>query len=118
MNQLREASLTNTCLWTPYGKTNSQFSAEFDPSTGAIWGYFNPKGTACFSLGPLKDIRNHDSALETNAWHVNFEGAMHKVNYCYGLAHAARVQPGWRPRPVRAADQVARPRGGTTPSCA
>lgn len=64
-----------------YGKPKSQFETEFEPSSGTIWGYFNPVGTACFSLGMLKDIRNHDSALETNAGHVMFDEAMHKANY-------------------------------------
>lgn len=87
MNDLRavstfEAQPTNTqAQGTPYGKQGTQFSTEFDADSGTIWGYFTPRGNACFSLGLLKDIRTHDSALETNAGHVNFEGAMHKANY-------------------------------------
>ncbi len=91
MSTLREASPSDSGLRTQYGKSNSQFSTEFDADTGTIWGYFNPKGNACFSLGLLKDIRTHDSALETNAGHVNFEGAMHKVNFYVMASRTPKV---------------------------
>src|SRR6185295_10884329 len=81
MSNMREVAFLRNGLRTPYGKTNTQFDSEFDPSTGTIWGYFNPRGTPCFSLGLLKDIRVHDSLLETNAGHVQFEGAMHEANF-------------------------------------
>jgi DSF synthase len=74
-----------------YGKPNSQYETEFDPASGTIWGYFNPLGTACFSLGMLKDIRNHDNALETNAGHVSFGGAMCKANYYVAASRTPRV---------------------------
>ena len=64
---------------SPYGKSNTQYQTEFDPATGTIWGYFNPRGTPCFSLGLLKDIRMHDTLLETNAGHVQFDGAQDTV---------------------------------------
>ena len=69
-------------LCIPYGRTNSQYQTEFEPATGTVWGYFNPRGTACFSLGLLKDIRAHDDALVANAGEVEIEGAMQRVN-CY-----------------------------------
>src|SRR5262245_33811470 len=59
MSNLRDAM----GLRMPYGKQGSQFETEFEPGTGTIWGYFNPRGTPCFSLGLLKDIRTHDEAL-------------------------------------------------------
>src|SRR5262245_11345361 len=49
-----------------YGKAASQLDTEFDPSTGTLWGYMNPRGTPCFTLGLLKEIREHDAELETN----------------------------------------------------
>ena len=90
MSNMRDVEFLNTGLRTPYGKTNTQFNSEFDPSTGTIWGYFNPRGTPCFSLGLLKDIRMHDSLLETNAGHVQLEGAMHEANF-YVVARASRA---------------------------
>ena len=77
MSNLRDAD----GLCVPYGKMTSQFNTEFEPATGTIWGYFNPKGTPCFSLGLLKSIREHDSALAINEGQVDVGGIMSKVNY-------------------------------------
>jgi len=63
-----------------YGKVNSQYQSEFEPATGTIWGYFNPKGNACFSLGLLKDIHAHDSALAANDGKVEIAGVPHKAD--------------------------------------
>jgi DSF synthase len=63
----------------PYGKINSQYQTEFEPATGAIWGYLNPKGNACFSLGLLKDIHAHDSALVANGGNVEVGGVSNKA---------------------------------------
>ena len=30
-------------LCIPYGKANSQYETEFEPATGTLWGYFNPR---------------------------------------------------------------------------
>jgi DSF synthase len=68
-------------LRMPYGKTKTQFETEFEPASGTLWGYFNPKGTACFSLGLLKDIRAHDSALAVNGGYIDVDGVSSKVNY-------------------------------------
>lgn len=68
-------------LRVPYGKLNSQYFTEFDPATGTAWGYFNPRGTPCFSLGMLKDIRDHDSALAVNGGHIEAAGVPSKVRY-------------------------------------
>jgi DSF synthase len=69
-------------LRLPYGKQESQFNTEFDAATGTIWGYMNPRGTPCFSLGLLKDIREHDQALESNAGLVNVAGTWQSAR-CY-----------------------------------
>lgn len=68
-------------LRAPYGKTNTQFDTEFDPASGTLWAFFNPKGNACFSLGLLKDIRNHDSQLGASGGRVTLAGDSHQVNY-------------------------------------
>jgi DSF synthase len=60
---------------------SSQYEAEFDPTNGILWGFFKPRGTPCFSLGLLADIRTHDSALQANNGYVLHEGSMHKVDY-------------------------------------
>lgn len=77
MSNMRDAM--GLCL--PYGKANSQYETEFEPATGTIWGYFNPRGTACFSLGLLKDIRAHDEALAANGGQVEIEGELHPASY-------------------------------------
>src|SRR5215212_114820 len=68
-------------LSVPYGKSNSQYQTEFDPTTATVWGYFNPRGSACYSLSLLKDIREHDGALAANAGQIEFEGALRPVHY-------------------------------------
>ena len=77
MSNLRDA--VGLCL--PYGSQNSQYETEFEPATGTIWGYFKPRGTACFSLGLLKDIRTHDDALMANGGAVEIEGERYPVKY-------------------------------------
>ncbi len=67
-------------LRVPYGNT-PQYETEFEPAIGTVWGYFNPKETPCFSLGLLKDIRAHDSALAANGGKVEVGGVLHNVNY-------------------------------------
>lgn len=68
-------------LCVQYGRANSQYQTQFEPATGTIWGHFNPRGTACFSLGLLKDIRVHDEALAMNGGKVDIEGEMQTANY-------------------------------------
>jgi len=74
-----------------YGNTKSQYQTEFEPATGTVWGYFNPRGTPCFSLGLLKDIREHDSALAVNGGHVDVNGIPSKVRYYVCGSRAPRV---------------------------
>jgi len=78
-------------LRLPYGKATSQYLTEFEPATGTIWGYFQPKGTPCFSLGLLKDIRQHDSALAANGGRVEVGGELHKAHYYVCASRVPRV---------------------------
>ena len=68
-------------LRMPYGNVKTQYQTEFEPTSGTLWGFFSPRGTACFSLGLLKDIRAHDSALAVNGGHIEVDGVSSKVNY-------------------------------------
>ncbi len=77
MNQMTE--IAN--LRSPYGRSGTQFDVEFDPENNVIWGQFNPRGTACFSLGLLNDIRAHDGTLEMNKGKVMFEGELRDAHY-------------------------------------
>jgi DSF synthase len=78
-------------LCVPYGRANSQYETEFEPATGTVWGYFKPRGTPCFSLGLLKDIRVHDEALAMNGGKVDIEGQMQTVNYYVCGSRVPRV---------------------------
>ncbi len=64
-----------------YGRVNGQFFTEYEPESETIWGYFQPKGNACFSLGLLKDIRAHDSALAANGGQIDIGGETRKVSH-------------------------------------
>jgi DSF synthase len=77
MSNLRDAM----GLRLAYGKRNSQFETEYEPATGTVWGYFNPRGTPCFSLGLLKDIRAHDNALAMNGGKIELQGELQPVSY-------------------------------------
>ncbi len=78
MSNLRDA--VGLCL--PYGKADSQYETEFEPATGTVWGYFNPRhGVPCYSLGLLKDILEHDQRLVANGCRVEIDGALSEVNY-------------------------------------
>jgi DSF synthase len=68
-----------------YGKPGSQYETEFEPATGTIWGYFNPRDGACFSVGLLQDIAAHDAALAEKAGHLEIEGELCRPNH-YVLA--------------------------------
>jgi DSF synthase len=77
MSNMRDAA--GLCI--PYGKSNSQYQTEFEPATSTVWGYFNPKGTACYSLGLLKDILSHDQQLAANGARVDVGGVSQAVHY-------------------------------------
>jgi DSF synthase len=76
MSNLRDTA--GFCI--PYGEVDSQYETQFEPDTGTIWGYFNARGTACFSLGLLKDIGAHDGPLAMNSGQVEIDGEAYKVN--------------------------------------
>jgi DSF synthase len=78
-------------LRVPYGKATSQYLTEFDPATRTVWGYFKPKGTPCFSLGLLKDIRAHDEALAANGGKVEVGGELQQANYYVCGSRTPRV---------------------------
>ena len=87
MSNLRDA--VGLCI--PYGKADSQYETEFEPTTGTIWGYFNPRDTPCFSLRLLKDIRAHDEALARNGGQVELEGQWCKANHYVAASRTPRV---------------------------
>jgi DSF synthase len=82
MSNLRDT--VGLCI--PYNKAGSQYETEFEPATGTLWGYFNPKDAApCFSLALLKDIAAHDEALTRDCGRVEIDGHSSHVNH-YVLA--------------------------------
>jgi DSF synthase len=76
MSNLRDAM--GLCL--PYGRANSQYETQYEPALGAVCGHFRPRGTPCFSLGLLKDIRAHDQALASRGG-VEIDGQVRPVQY-------------------------------------
>ena len=74
-----------------YGNTNGQFDTEYDPTSATVWGFMNPKGNPCFSLALLKEIREHDAALEANGGVITAEGESYPVRYYVGASHAQRA---------------------------
>jgi DSF synthase len=78
-------------LCVPYGRATSQYETQFEPATGTIWGYFNPRGTACFSLGLLKDIRVHDEALAASNGEVDINGQLMRANHYVLASRTPRV---------------------------
>lgn len=72
-------------------KAYSEVQYEYEPATGAIWGYMNQRGNPCFNLGLLKDLRAFGGELTANSGHVEFEGAMHKVHYFVAGSRVPRV---------------------------
>ena len=76
MSNLRDA--VGLCM--PYGRANSQYETQYEPALGAIWGHFRPRGTPCFSLGLLKDIRAHDQTLASRGG-VEIDGQVRPVHY-------------------------------------
>ena len=64
---------------------------EFEPATGTLWGYMRQRGNPCFNLALLKEIRSVGSELAANSGHIEFEGAMHKVNTYVAGSRVPRV---------------------------
>ena len=88
MSNMRDAAV-GLCM--AYGKSKSQYETQFEPATGTLWGYFNPRGTACFSLGLLKDIRAHDDALAASSGCVDIGGQSYKADYYVAASRVPRV---------------------------
>jgi DSF synthase len=87
MSNLRDAM----GLRAPCGKKYPELEYEFDPATGAIWGFMKQRGVPCFNLGLLKDIRSFGNELTANDGHVDFEGAMHRVNWYVAASRVPKV---------------------------
>jgi DSF synthase len=60
---------------------NSQYLAEFDPTTRTIWGWLRPPGVPCFNRRLLKEIRTFDATLEHHGGSVAIGDQMHEVHY-------------------------------------
>jgi DSF synthase len=77
MSNLRDA----VGLRIPYGCT-PQFDTEFEPATGTLWAYLNPKeGAPCFSLGLLKEIAAHEEAFAASRGRVQLQGQTFDVSH-------------------------------------
>lgn len=87
MSNMRDAM--GLCI--PYGNAKSQYETEFEPATATAWGYFNPKGVACYSLGLLNAMRAHDQQLAANRGRIEVEGEMREVNYYVTTSRTPRV---------------------------
>lgn len=87
MSNLKDA--VGLCI--PYGRSNSQYETEFEPANGTAWGYFNPKGISCYSLGLLKDLYGHDQQLAANRGKVEIDGEMREVNFYVTGSRTPRV---------------------------
>jgi DSF synthase len=64
-----------------YGNSDTQIDMEFEPGSGTIWGYMNPRGAPCFNLGLLRDIREHDAAFQANGGRVQADGTWYEARY-------------------------------------
>jgi len=78
-------------LRAPCTRRYTELEFEFEPATGALWGFMKQRGNACFNLGILKDIRDHDEALTANGGSVEFEGSLHKVNWYVAASRVPKV---------------------------
>lgn len=86
MSDLRDAAgLRGSC------RDFADVQYEFEPATGTVWGWMNQRGNPCFNLGLLKDIRSFGGDLTANSGHVEFEGAMQRVNYYVAGSRVPRV---------------------------
>lgn len=87
MSQITDASHMRIA----YGRAKTQYETEFDPESGTLWGWFNPRGTACFSLGLLSDIRAHDAQLQAQVGEITANGQQHRVRYYVCGSRTPRV---------------------------
>ena len=76
MSNLRDT--VGLCI--PYGRASAQYQTEFEPATGILWSYLNPReGAPCFSLGMLKEIAAHEEAFAANNGRVQVNGQTFEV---------------------------------------
>lgn len=87
--------MSNLCdvvgLRAPCAKTYGQLEFEFEPASGTLWGFMKQRGNACFNLGILKEIRDHDAALSANGGRVEFEGGLHGVRWYVAASRVPKV---------------------------
>jgi len=86
MSNMRDA-LGLRAVWKEFAESEY----EFEPATGTLWGYMRQRGNPCFNLALLKEIRAVGNELTANSGHIEFEGAMHKVNTYVAGSHVPRV---------------------------
>ena len=78
MSNLRDS--VGLCI--PYGRAGSQYETQFDPGTGTLWGYFNPRqGVPCFSVGLLKDIAAHEERFAASGGRLELHGESLQVEH-------------------------------------
>jgi DSF synthase len=58
-----------------------QMDVEYDPEARAIWTYLNPRGTACFNLGLLNELRDNDKNWVKNQGRAVDCGTTYPVDY-------------------------------------
>jgi DSF synthase len=78
-------------LRAPCARRYSELEYEFEPLSGTLWGFMKQRGNACFNLGILKDIRDHDEALSANGGCVEFEGSLQRVNWYVAASRVPKV---------------------------
>lgn len=86
MSNMRDATGLRA-VWKEFAESEY----EFEPATGTLWGYMRQRGNPCFNLALLKEIRAVGSELAANSGHIEFEGAMHKVNTYVAGSRVPRV---------------------------
>ncbi len=78
MSNLRDSE--GLCI--AYGRAGSQYETQFDPGTGTLWGYFNPReGVPCFSVGLLKDIAAHEERFAASGGRLELHGESFDVEH-------------------------------------
>jgi DSF synthase len=78
-------------LRAPCARTYAELEFEFEPASGTLWGFMKQRGNACFNLGILKEIRDHDQALAANGGRVEFAGHLHRVNWYVAASRVPKV---------------------------
>lgn len=73
--------------WKAFAETEY----EFEPASGTLWGYMRQRGTPCFNLALLKEIRAVGDELMARGGQLEFEGAAHRVHYYVGGSRVPRV---------------------------